>query len=233
MIGAGRRGLVSMVPSPASRGRSRLALRYDQEPPRSPTQTVMTRPTQAAPPPAQLSARLAGWLARWGNILPLLAAEFILWIGFGALLPIMPLYFTEHGVDLRLLGIVIAAWPVARLVGEPIFGWIADQSGRRVLLMVTGLAISAVALGLPLVLTSPLEFVILRALAGLATSVYDPAARGYLTDATPPERRGEAFGLYGSAQMGGLLFGPAIGGVGAAFFGGVVRVRDATRLVLR
>jgi MFS family permease len=184
----------------------------------------MTRPTQAAPPPAPPSARLAGWLARWGNIVPLLAAEFIVWIGFGALLPIMPLYFTEHGVDLRLLGIVIAAWPIARLVGEPIFGWVADRTGRRVLLMVVGLAVSAVALGLPLFLTSPLEFVVLRALAGLATAVYDPAARGYLTDATPAERRGEAFGLYGSAQMGGLLFGPAIGGIGAAFFGGVAFV---------
>jgi MFS family permease len=180
----------------------------------------MSRPIDAAQPPAQPSARLAGWLARWGNILPLLLAEFIVWIGFGALLPIMPLYFTEHGVDVRLLGIVIAAWPIARLVGEPIFGWVADRSGRRVLLMVVGLAVSAVALGLPLVLTSPLEFVLLRALAGLATAVYDPAARGFLTDATPPERRGEAFGLYGSAQMGGLLFGPAIGGLGAAAFGG-------------
>jgi MFS family permease len=184
----------------------------------------MSRPIDAAPPPAQPSARLDGWLARWGNILPLLVAEFIVWIGFGALLPIMPLYFTEHGVDVRLLGVVIAAWPIARLVGEPIFGWIADRSGRRVLLMVVGLAVSAVALGLPLILTSPLEFVLLRALAGLATAVYDPAARGYLTDATPPERRGEAFGLYGSAQMGGLLFGPAIGGLGAAAFGGVAFV---------
>jgi len=180
----------------------------------------MTRPIDAAPPPAPPSARLTGWLARWGNILPLLVAEFIVWIGFGALLPIMPLYFTQHGVDVRLLGVVIAAWPIARLVGEPIFGWIADRSGRRVLLMVVGLVVSAVALGLPLILTSPLEFVLLRALAGLATAVYDPAARGYLTDATPPERRGEAFGLYGSAQMGGLLFGPAIGGLGAAAFGG-------------
>jgi MFS family permease len=184
----------------------------------------MTRPIDAAPPPAQPSGRLTDWLARWGNILPLLLAEFIVWIGFGALLPIMPLYFTEHGVDVRLLGVVIAAWPVARLVGEPIFGWVADHSGRRVLLMVAGLAVSAVALGLPLVLTSPLEFVLLRALAGLATAVYDPAARGFLTDATPPERRGEAFGLYGAAQMGGLLFGPAIGGLGAAAFGGVAFV---------
>ena len=54
--------------------------------------------------------------------------------------------------------------------------------------------------------------------------MYDPAARGYLTDATPPERRGEAFGLYGAAQMGGLLLGPAIGGFGAHWFGGIAFV---------
>ena len=62
---------------------------------------------------------------------------------------------------------------------------------------------------------------LLRAGAGLATAIYDPAARGYLTDATPPERRGEAFGLYGAAQMGGLLLGPAIGAIGAASLGGI------------
>src|SRR5206468_2957320 len=74
---------------------------------------------------------------------------------------------------------------------------------------------------LPLVFVGAGPFIVLRALAGLATSLYDPAARGYITDATPAERRGEAFGMYGAAQMGGLLLGPAIGGLGSAFFGGV------------
>ena len=53
-------------------------------------------------------------------------------------------------------------------------------------------------------------------LAGLSASIYDPAARGYLVDANPPERQGETFGLYGAAQMGGLMLGPAIGGIAAA-----------------
>ena len=163
---------------------------------------------------------LAAWLTRWGRVLPLLAAELIVWLGFGALLPVMPLYFTEHGVGIETLGIVIAAWPGARLVGEPIFGWVADRTGRPPL-MVAGLVLTAVALALPLALTGPIEFLVLRAFAGLATAIYDPAARGFLTDETPPERRGEAFGLYGAAQMAGLLLGPAIGGIGAAAFGGI------------
>jgi MFS family permease len=65
-------------------------------------------------------------------------------------------------------------------------------------------------------------FVLARALAGLATAAYDPAARAYILDATAPEERGAAFGLYGAAAMGGLLLGPAFGAVGAALGGGYV-----------
>lgn len=164
--------------------------------------------------------RFATWMGRWSDLLPILIAEFIVWLGFGALLPILPLYFTQHGVDLALLGIVIAAWPAARLVGEPIFGYVADRTAR-IPLMVIGLLATAVCSLLPLVFVGPMAFVVIRAVAGLATAIYDPAARGYITDATPPARRGEAFGLYGAAQMGGLLIGPAIGAFGADRFGGI------------
>ena len=165
-------------------------------------------------------ARIAAWTRRWSAILPLLAAELIVWLGFGALLPVMPIYFTEHGVDFATLGVVVAAWPAARLVGEPVFGWLADRV-PRVPLMVAGNALAGIFLFLPLVIVGPGPFIVLRALAGLSTALYDPAARGYITDATPSDRRGEAFGLYGAAQMGGLLLGPAIGGLGSAAFGGV------------
>ncbi len=164
--------------------------------------------------------RFGPWLDTWGGILPLLLAEFVVWLGFGGLLPVLPLYFVEQGLDLATLGLVIAAWPAARLVSEPIFGWLADRTAR-VPLMVIGLLASGLFGFLPLVFTTPLAFLLLRAGAGLAAAVYDPAARGFLTDATPPGRRGEAFGLYGAAQMGGLLLGPAIGAFGAASFGGI------------
>jgi DHA1 family multidrug resistance protein-like MFS transporter len=163
---------------------------------------------------------VAAWFAMWSPILPILIAEFVVWLGFGALLPIMPLYFRDHGVGFTTLGIVIAAWPAARLIGEPIFGWVADRT-RRVPLMVIGAALAGVFEFLPFVFVGAVPFTIFRALAGFSTAMYDPAARGTITDLTPPERRGEAFGLYSAAQMGGLLFGPAIGGLGAAVFGGV------------
>jgi MFS family permease len=156
-----------------------------------------------------MPTRIRAWLDRWAPVVPLFAAEFVIWIGFGGLLPVLPIYFADQGVDLATLGLVIAAWPGARLISEPIFGWLADRTAR-VPLMVIGLVAAGVFGALPLVFTGPVAFVLLRAGAGLGAAIYDPAARGYLTDATPPDRRGEAFGLYGAAQMGGLLVGPSI-----------------------
>src|SRR5262245_17803586 len=170
--------------------------------------------------PSAVTDRTTAWFERWGGITPLLLGEFIAWLGFGALLPVLPIYFTEHGADLAQLGLVIAAWPIARLVAEPLFGWLADRTAR-VPLMVIGMIGTGIFLLLPLVFVGTIAFVAFRAAAGLATALYDPAARGYLTDAVPPERRGEAFGLYSAVQMGGLLIGPAIGAVGAARLGGI------------
>ena len=162
-----------------------------------------------------------GQLARTLPILPVLVAEAILWLGFGALMPVLPLYLTQQGVNPATLGWIVAAWPAARLLGEPLFGVLADRGDKRVL-MLAGLLAAAVFVPMPLVLTGVPAFLLARALAGLATAAYDPAARAYILDATPPEERGAAFGLYSSAQMGGLVLGPAFGGIGAALGGGYV-----------
>ena len=78
-----------------------------------------------------MSSRLSDWLVRWSPVLPLLLAEGVIALGFGAILPILPLFYTEHGVDLPTLGIVVAAWPAAALAGEPLFGRLADHASRK------------------------------------------------------------------------------------------------------
>ncbi len=162
--------------------------------------------------------RLSAWLDRWSLVLPLLAAEAVIALGFGAILPILSIFYTRHGVDLPHLGIVVAAWPAARLVGEPFFGRLADRVSRKAM-MVVALVVSAFAVTLPVAVSGTLAFIVLRAIAGLGAAAYDPAARGYLMDLNPPERQGETFGLYSAAQMGGFMVGPAVGGIAAAITG--------------
>ena len=165
-----------------------------------------------------MSSRLSAWLDRWSLVLPLLAAEGVIALGFGAILPILSIFYTQHGVSLGELGIVVAAWPAARLVGEPVFGRMADHVSRKAM-MVVALVVSAFAVALPVVVSGTAAFIVLRLIAGLGAAAYDPAARGYLMDVNPPERQGETFGLYSAAQMGGFMIGPAVGGIAAAVTG--------------
>ena len=98
-----------------------------------------------------------GRLAPTLPILPVLVAEAILWLGFGALLPVLPLYLTEQGIDPATLGWIVAAWPAARLLGEPLFGALADRGDKR-LLMLVGMVAAASVVPMPLLMTGAPAF---------------------------------------------------------------------------
>jgi MFS family permease len=87
--------------------------------------------------------------------------------------------------------------------------------------MVGGLVLLGIFMLVPLFLTSAAALFVSRFLAGAATGMYDPAARGIIVDRTPEGERGEAFGLYTAFQMGGFMIGPVIGAIGAAATGGL------------
>jgi MFS family permease len=85
--------------------------------------------------------------------------------------------------------------------------------------MLIALVLLAAGTMMPVVWTTPVALFAARLLSGAAAGMYDPAARGIIVDATTEDRRGEAFGLYGSFQMGGIILGPVIGAATAAAFG--------------
>ena len=154
-------------------------------------------------------------------MLPLLLAEFTVMLGFGALLPVLPLYVQEQGIDATTLGLIMAAWAIGKLLFEPIFGWWADRHARKPQ-MVVALVIFGISIVLMLFATTAAALFALRFINGAAAGMYDPAARGMLVQGTEEDERGEAFGIYGAFQIGGFVFGPAIGAFAAAIFGGFV-----------
>lgn len=163
--------------------------------------------------------RISAWLERWGPLVPILLAEFIVLLGFGALLPVMPLFIQEQGIDATMLGIIIAGWPIGKLFFEPLGGWFADRHSRKPQL-VLGMALIGVTSVAMLLFTTALALFVLRFIAGAAAGIYDSAARGTIVDATDEDERGEAFGFYAAFQMGGFVIGPAIGAFAAALVGG-------------
>ena len=96
-----------------------------------------------------------------------------------ALLPVLPLFVVEHGIDVPTLGLIAAAWSIGKLVAEPVFGYLADRTSRKPFL-IGGAVVLAIVTVLPVWFNTALELFVLRLIAGVATGAYDPAARGLI-----------------------------------------------------
>ena len=148
-----------------------------------------------------------------------MVATSIVMLGFGAMIPVLSLYVQSQGIDATTIGIIISGWAIGRLISEPPFGWWADRHSRKPQ-MVAALALVGLTSILMLVFTSAVELFALRFIAGVASGMFGPAARGELVDATDPGTRGQAFGYFSAFMNGGFVLGPAIGAFGTSIFGG-------------
>ncbi|MFL0413900.1 MFS transporter [uncultured Sphingomonas sp.] len=137
-------------------------------------------------------------------------------IGFGIVLPVLPSLIVElGGVSLaqgaRIGGYLLAVYAVTHFFAGPVIGSLSDRFGRRRVLLIS-LTCFGIDYGL-MAFAPTLAWLFLgRAIAGIAGATYGPA-NAVIADVTPPERRGQAFGLLGAAFGGGFILGPAIGGL--------------------
>ena len=143
--------------------------------------------------------------------LSLAAATLVFFVAGGIVLPIVPQFAERQlGLSPAEMGVAIAAFSVASLVARPIVGWSTDRFGRRPAL-VSGAALSVVALLLHLAASSIGLLVAARALFGVGEAFFFVASLAAASDLAPPERRGEAFSFFSLSLYLGLPIGPLIG----------------------
>lgn len=139
-------------------------------------------------------------------------------IGFGLILPLIPVYSKNFGASGLFIGAIIASYSLMQFIFAPIWGRVSDRIGRRpVLLGSTFCAtISYVifAIGSSLSNHSLALWVLLlsRAFAGICGANIT-VAQAYIADITPPEKRSSRMGLIGMAFGLGFILGPVLGGM--------------------
>ena len=185
----------------------------------------------------------SGRLQPWQRTLyAVLGVQFLAAVGFSLVFPLLPLYVQDLGSRLGwrvefLAGLVFSAQAMTMMIASPIWGALADQWGRKVMVLrATGSG--AVVLTLMAFARSAEELVLLRALQGLVTGTIS-ANNALVAAATPREHIGYALGVLQVGLWAGVAIGPLLGGYVAdtwgyrtAFFltGGLLSV--ATLLVL-
>ncbi|MBL9091839.1 MAG: MFS transporter [Planctomycetaceae bacterium] len=136
---------------------------------------------------------------------------FIDLIGFGIVMPLLPIYAKRFGTDAHgwQIGLLMASFSAMQFIFSPLWGRLSDRIGRRPVLMV-GLAGSVVFYALFGVATTMESLALLftaRIGAGIAGATIS-TAQAYIADVTTLEKRAKGMALIGAAFGIGFTFGP-------------------------
>ncbi len=146
----------------------------------------------------------------WMQLGVISVAQFVVWAGFGAIIPYLPLFLEEQAhASMALWAVIAAMFYVGTLLFSSPLGWLSDIVGRKPV-MIGGALVYTVALLLFTTTMNPYWFIVFRLLEGVGTAAFGPAAQAYVADITSEENRSKAYGFLTTAQFGGLIVGPAL-----------------------
>lgn len=158
------------------------------------------------------------------SVLLIFLTVFIDLVGFGMVVPLVPVYSRHYAAPGWMIGVIVASYSAMQFLFSPVWGRQSDRRGRRPILLLStaGAALSYVlfAFGSGLENHSAALWTLLvsRVFAGICGGNIT-VAQAYIADITPPKDRSRKMGLIGMAFGLGFIFGPAIGGIGLKLFG--------------
>lgn len=154
------------------------------------------------------------------HLLVLLASLFVVSIGFGITLPVLPFYAerlamaagASHKTMVIHVGVLTSIFSLMQLLFAPLWGRLSDSVGRRplVLLGMAGYGVAQMLFGMA---SSLWLLYSARILGGILASATVPAATAYVADATSEKERGRGMAWLGTAVSLGAVAGPALGGL--------------------
>lgn len=133
------------------------------------------------------------------------------------LIPELPAFLTALDGG-QYKGYIISLFTFTALISRPFSGKLADNIGRKPVIILGGVVCMVCSLLYPL-LTTVFGFFILRFIHGFSTGFTPTGQSTYVSDIIPADRRGEAMGLLGMVGSVGMAMGPAIGGLVAREYG--------------
>ncbi|ANE47418.1 MFS transporter [Paenibacillus swuensis] len=142
---------------------------------------------------------------------------FTIFIGFGIVIPLLPVMVQETGAPEYHFNIMLAAYSAVSFVVSPFWGALSDRIGRKPVLIagVLGFSASFLLFGLSSGNLGLMYFS--RILGGLFSGATTACAVAYVADITNEDNRTKGMGVVGMSIGLGFIFGPAIGGILSRF----------------
>jgi DHA1 family multidrug resistance protein-like MFS transporter len=142
----------------------------------------------------------------------LVTTMLISMLGFGIVVPLLPIYADQLGATALEIGFINAGFSLSLMVSLPFMGRLSDRFGRKVFLC-SGLAILTIAsLGF-IWAQNPLQLILVRIFQGIGGAMHLPIAQAYLGDITPKGEEGKWMGHFNAILFSSMSLGPLFGGV--------------------
>nr|SFZ89128.1 permease of the major facilitator superfamily [Loigolactobacillus rennini] len=142
----------------------------------------------------------------------LIFSEFLVCLGIGLVIPVMPFIKNELHLTATDMGIMSALFAFAQFVASPIVGRLSDRIGRKPVLAV-GLFLFMFSEVLFALTNKLYMFNISRTVGGLSAAMVAPTAMAMAADITSGQQRARVIGWLSAAFSGGLILGPGLGGL--------------------
>ncbi len=137
---------------------------------------------------------------------------FLVMLGFGIIIPVMPYYAAQLGATEAVFGWLMASYSIMQFIFSPIWGKVSDRIGRKPVLLI-GISGYIVTFTMFAFANQLWLLFVARILAGILSSATLPTAMAVIGDTTSEEDRGKGMGILGAGMGLGFIFGPAIGGI--------------------
>jgi len=142
----------------------------------------------------------------------LVAASFFVAVGFGIVMPAIPIFAKSFGVNNAAIGLMVSAFAITRFCSGLISGSLVDRFGERAVFS-SGVFMVALFTFLAGLAQSYHQLLIFRAAGGLGSSMFSVAAGSVIMRSVDDNHRGRAQSVYQGAFLLGGIAGPAIGGL--------------------
>lgn len=140
----------------------------------------------------------------------LIAAAFIVALGYGLIAPILPQYAASFDVGVAAASTIVSVFALMRLVFAPAGGTLVTRFGERTVYL-TGLVIVALSTAACALATSFPMLLVVRGLGGIGSTMFTISAMGLIVRTAPSTIRGRVSAIYGTSFLVGNIAGPLLG----------------------
>ena len=142
----------------------------------------------------------------------LIAASFFVAVGFGIIMPAIPVFAKSFGVNNAAIGLMVSAFAITRFASGLISGVLVDKFGERAVFS-TGVFMVSLFTFLAGVAQSYEQLLFFRGAGGLGSSMFSVAASSVILRSVGDDQRGQVQSVYQGSFIVGGMAGPAIGGL--------------------